>query len=111
MAQGEACVIEHGIAINGRLTGDDEVTVRGRIEGTIQLNNHLFVDEGGVVVAEIEAQTLAVRGELNGEVVAHELVTLQAGCAVTGNIRAPRIVIEEGARFKGNIDMDVQLGQ
>ena len=51
-----------------------------------------------------------VRGKLNGDVVAHEVVTLEAGSVVTGNIRAPRIIIEEGARFKGNIDMDVQAG-
>jgi len=107
MAQ-DTCTISAGVAINGRLTGDTEVTVLGRIEGSIVLENHLFVDESGEVVAEVEAKTLTVRGKLNGDVVVHEVATLQAGSIVTGNIRAPRIIIEEGARFKGNIDMDVQ---
>lgn len=101
------CTISAGVAINGRLSGDDEVIVFGSIEGTIALNNHLVVEEGGRVVADIDAQAVSVRGELNGEVVAHEVIQLLAGCMVTGNLRAPRVIIEEGARFKGNIDMDV----
>lgn len=110
MAQGDTCTIGAGVTVNGRLTGEAEVTVLGRIEGSVVLENHLLVDEGGEVVAEVEAQTLTVRGKLNGDVVAHDVVTLQAGSVVTGNIRAPRIIIEEGARFKGNIDMDVAAG-
>ena len=107
MAQGETCMIGAGVTINGRLTGDAEVNVLGRVEGTIVLESHLLVDEDGEVVAEVEAQTLTVRGKLNGDVVAHEVVTLEAGSVVTGNIRAPRIIIQEGARFKGDIEMDV----
>ncbi len=109
MSQG-ACTIGPGVAVSGRLTGNEGVTVFGRVEGTIVLENHLLVAQGGEVVAEVEATTLTVEGTLNGDVVAHELVTLAAGSTVTGNIRAPRIVIEEGARFKGNIDMDVAAG-
>ena len=109
MAQG-ACTIGPGVAVNGRLTGNEAVTVFGRIEGTIVLENHLQVAQGGEVVAQVEATTITVEGALNGDVVAHELVTLAASSVVTGNIRAPRIVIEEGARFKGNIDMDVAVG-
>ncbi len=110
MAQADTCTIGPGVTINGRLTGDAPVSVLGRVEGTITLQNHLSVEEGGQVVAEVEAQFLTVRGALSGDVVVHQVVTLQAGSVVTGNIRAPRIIIEEGARFKGNIDMDVQAG-
>ena len=99
-----------GIVVNGRLTGDEEVAVFGRIEGTITLSNRLVVEDGGVVVADIEAEAISIHGELNGNVVAKDVVTLHSGCIVTGNLRAPRVLIEEGARFKGNIDMDVDLG-
>ncbi|MBA2661581.1 MAG: polymer-forming cytoskeletal protein [Bradymonadaceae bacterium] len=109
MPQSDQCTIGEGVSINGRLSGDDEVIVFGRIEGTITLNNHLLVEQGGQVVADVDAQMVSVRGELNGDVVAHQVVQLLAGCLVTGNIRAPRIIIEEGARFRGNIDMDVTL--
>ncbi len=107
MANADICTIGAGVSINGRVTGSTEVNVFGRIEGSIILENHLLVEEGGEVVAQVEAQTMTVKGMLNGDVVAHDVVTLAAGSVVTGNIRAPRIIIEEGARFKGNIDMDV----
>ncbi len=103
----QVCTIGPGISVNGRLTGEVEVTVHGRIEGAIELGNHLHVAQGGEVVAEVQTQTLTVFGRLSGDVVASELVTLKPGSVVTGTIRAPRIVIEEGARFKGDIDMDV----
>lgn len=103
----DACIIGPAVTINGRLTGDEPVNVFGRIEGNVQLNNHLVVEEGGQVVAELDVQVLTVRGGFNGDVVAHEVITLESGCVVTGNLKAPRIIIQEGARFKGNIDMDV----
>lgn len=108
MAQADICTIGAGVSVNGRLTGNAGVNVLGRIEGSIILESHLQVEQGGEVVAQVEAKTLTVHGMLNGDVVAHEVVTLATGSVVTGNIRAPRIIIEEGARFKGNIDMDVQ---
>ncbi len=109
MPQSVQSIIAQGVAINGRLSGDDEVVVYGKIEGTINLNNNLLVEEGGEVVADVDARSVSVRGALNGEVVAHEVIQLMAGCLVTGNLRAPRIIIEEGARFRGNIDMDVAI--
>ena len=109
MAQADSCTIGEGVQINGRLSGNTPVTVFGRVEGSVDLESDLIVGEGGEVVAQVQATTIQVRGRLNGEVVATDSVTLQAGSVVTGNVRAPRIIIEEGARFKGNIDMDVQL--
>ena len=109
MAAGNSCTIGAGISVNGRLTGDEEVTVVGRVEGTVALDSHLMVAEDGTVVAEIDADSVTIEGTLDGDVVAQDTVRLMPGCNVTGNIRAPRINIEEGAMFKGNIDMDVEL--
>ena len=109
MAPADSCTIGPNITINGRLTGDEEVTVQGAIEGTIALNNRLTVDDGGRVVADVEADSVAVQGYLEGDIVARDVVQLLEGSTVTGNIRAPRINIEEGARFRGNIDMDVSM--
>ena len=103
----DACIIGPAVTINGRLTGDEPVNVFGRVEGNVQLNNHFVVEEGGHVVAELDVQVLTVRGQLNGDVVAHDVITLESGSVVTGNLKAPRIIIEEGAKFKGNIEMDV----
>lgn len=103
----DTCTIGPAVTINGRLTGDEPVHVYGRVEGAVQLNSHFIVEEGGAAVADIDVQVLTVRGSVNGEVVAKDVITLESGCDVTGNLRAPRIIIKEGARFKGNIDMDV----
>lgn len=105
----ELCTIGPGVVVNGRITGEEDVCVQGRVEGTVVLDAHLIVEADGEVVADLEVQSVAVHGTFNGNVVAQQVVTLHPGCAVTGNLRAPRIIIEEGARFRGNIDMDVNL--
>lgn len=104
-----SCTIGPDVSVNGRISGDDNVVVFGTVEGTIALENSLTVEQGGTVVADVDVQAITIRGEVNGEVVARESVQLVDGCLVTGNLRAPRIIIEEGARFEGNIDMDVAL--
>ena len=109
MASDDDCVIGNGVTINGRLTGDEDVTIEGRVEGTIELDSHLTVAEEGTVVAELEVDAITIEGALDGDIIARETVQLRDGCQVTGNIRAPRINIEEGAIFKGNIDMDVDM--
>lgn len=108
MAQA-ACTIGAGIVVNGRLSGNDDVSVEGRIEGTVALDAHLHVDGDGEVVADVEVVSVTIDGRVEGNVVASDVITLNTGSAVVGNLRAPRVIIEEGARFKGNIDMDVKL--
>ncbi len=105
----ETCVIGQGIVISGRLTGEEDLIVEGRIEGTITLHNHLMIEATGSVVADIEVVERTVRGQLRGNISASEVVSIQADATVIGDIRAPRIIIEDGARFKGNITMEVPL--
>lgn len=107
--QQEPCIIGQGITINGRLTGEEDLIIEGRVEGTIALNNHLIVEQTGAVVANVEAVEMTIRGQVNGNIVASDLVSILADAVVVGDIRAPRVIIEDGARFKGNIEMDVPL--
>ena len=109
MAPAENCTIGPNIQVSGRVSGDGDVHVSGTVEGEVSLSDNLHVESDGRVVAEVEAQTITVEGHLEGEVVARDLVTLVDGCTVTGTIRSPRINIEEGARFRGDIDMDVSM--
>ena len=109
MAPADTCTIGSNIQVSGRVSGDGDVHVHGTVEGEISLANNLHVEEDGRGVAEVEAQTVTVRGHLEGDVVARDLVTLVDGSTVTGTIRSPRINIEEGARFRGDIDMDVSM--
>lgn len=103
------CTIGPGITVNGRLTGTAPVSVSGRLEGAVSLDNELVILRDGVVVADVEADVVSIHGTLDGTVTARDTVRLCAGCVVTGDVRAPLVIVEEGARFKGDIDMDVAL--
>ena len=99
------CVIGPKIKIIGELSGDEDVLVEGQIEGEIRITRDLRVGPGGVVKAKVSAQSIIVSGELVGDCEATGRVELQATGKLTGNIRAPKIVIAEGAMFRGNSDM------
>lgn len=106
---GDVGVIGRGITIRGSLSGQEPLVVEGRIEGNISLRSHLTVEQTGVVVADVEADNLTVQGEVHGNVQAGEAVSVSSSAKVVGNIRAPRVIIEDGARFKGGIEMDFEL--
>jgi cytoskeletal protein CcmA (bactofilin family) len=105
---GSACVIGPKTTIKGEITGDEDIVVEGVVEGQIRVTRDLRVGPGGVVKATVEAQSVVVSGELVGDCQASQRVELQASGRLTGNIRAPRVVIAEGATFKGNSDMSVR---
>ena len=91
--------------IKGEITGDENVVVEGNVEGTIKITRDLTVGPGGTVKATVTAQSVVVAGELLGDCHATQRVQIEATGRMTGNIRAPRVVIVEGATFRGNSDM------
>ena len=99
------CVIGPKIKLLGELSGDEDVLVEGQIEGEIRISRDLRVGTGGVVKAKVSAQSIIVSGEIVGDCEATGRVELQSTGKLTGNIRAPKIVIAEGAMFRGNSDM------
>ena len=99
------CVIGPKIKIVGELSGDEDVLIEGQIEGEIRITRDLKVGAGGVVKAKVSAQSIIVSGEIVGDCEAVGRVELQSTGKLTGNIRAPKIVIAEGAMFRGNSDM------
>jgi cytoskeletal protein CcmA (bactofilin family) len=109
MKQDESASIGRTTRIVGRLTGDGDLLVEGRIEGEVSLRGNLSVTEGGVIVAPVEAGDVTVSGSVDGDVTARGAVTLRAGGTVRGAITASRIAVEDGARFTGRIEMDVEL--
>ena len=102
-------VIGQGIRIRGNVSGSGDLIVEGEIEGQITLKDRLTVESTGKVVADVEAGEVTVNGEMSGNIVASDRVYITANAKVLSDIRAPRVVIEDGARFKGNIEMDVKL--
>ena len=109
MADKEPCFIGSKVTVRGSISGNQDLVIHGRVEGRVGLDNRLTVEEDGSVAADIEVSEATVKGELRGDMVASKAATLLNTARVVGSIRAPRLVIEDGARFSGNIEMDVEL--
>ena len=99
------CVIGAKTVIKGEITGDEDLVIEGNVEGQIRITRDLRVAPGGVLKATVEAQSVNVSGEVVGDCQATTRVEIQSTGRLTGNIRAPKIVIAEGAMFRGNSDM------
>src|SRR5688572_6871130 len=91
--------------ISGNLQGDEDLQVEGRLEGSLTLSRTLTIEEGGVVVADVNVRTLVVSGIMVGNVNATESVHILEGGRVVGDIAAPRVIIVDGASFRGQVDM------
>jgi cytoskeletal protein CcmA (bactofilin family) len=105
----EPCIIGRNITIRGNLTGAEDLVVEGRIEGTVTLSNHLTVEAPGIMEANLDVEDVTVNGTIHGDIRASRSIAINADAKVVGNIRAPRVIIEDGARFKGRVEMDVKL--
>jgi len=108
MAAG-AGIIGKGIVIKGELHGEEDLIIEGRVEGSIALRKHLIVETTGVVMADVQTENITIKGEMNGNMVAADKVEIAADAKVIGDIKAPRVVIDDGARYRGNVEMVVEL--
>lgn len=98
--------IGKSVFIKGELTGDEDLTIEGRVEGKIELKDHnLVIGPNGKIKAEMYARNVTVVGNVVGNIVANEIVEIRTSGSVVGDIKAPRISIADGAHFKGSVDM------
>lgn len=105
-ATGELAHIGKSVFIKGELSGSEDLYVDGEVEGTIELRGHsLTVGPHGRVRAHVHARNVVVQGKVNGNIAASERVDLRASANVTGDITTARIAVEDGAFFKGGIDV------
>lgn len=100
-----ATVIGPSILISGKLSGDEDLTVRGRVEGELSLTKTLIIETSGVVKADVTVRNAIVSGVVVGNVQATESVELTKEGRMVGDIRAPRVIIVDGASFRGRVDM------
>lgn len=91
--------------VSGNLEGDEDLTIEGRVEGSISLSKTLTVEVGGTVRADINVRNAVISGVLVGNVEAQESVHITEQGRVVGDISAPRVILVDGSSFKGNIDM------
>ena len=100
-------MIGSSIVIKGTVTGDEDLLIEGKVEGTIDLNSNVVsVGQSGRVSADINAKIVNIEGEVTGDITGNEKVVISKSGNVRGNIVAPRVTLEDGAIFKGSIDMD-----
>jgi len=104
-----AGIIGKGIVIKGELHGEEDLVIEGRVEGSIALKKHLIVETTGVVMADVQTENITIKGEMNGNMVASDKVEITAEARVIGDIKAPRVVIDDGARYRGNVEMAVEI--
>lgn len=102
---GEATFVGQGSRFEGRLVADNDVEVTGELSGTVEGKGQVLVLEGSKVEAVVHARVVVVAGQLVGDVSADEKIELRPSATLQGNITAPRIVIQDGATFEGQVFM------
>ncbi len=103
----EAAIIGPSIHIEGTLSGEEDLLIEGHVTGTVKLHgNNLTIGSKGKVRAELHAHTIFVDGIVEGDLYGSERVTIRKTAQIQGNITSPRVSLEDGARFKGTIEMD-----
>ena len=94
------------VVIRGEVKGGEDLTIDGKIEGTIQLaDNRLTIGPNADVAADLTARDVLVMGKVKGNVVATGRVELRAGCLLEGDVRAMRLAIEDNAVLRGKVDL------
>jgi cytoskeletal protein CcmA (bactofilin family) len=103
----ETAGIGPSITIVGDVTGDEDLTVLGRVEGKIDLPQHsVTVGQSGRVKADIHAKSVSVAGEVRGNLVASEQIVIRKTATMLGNLSAPRVGLEDGCCFRGSVEME-----
>lgn len=103
----QSATIGQSIHFKGELTGNEDLTIDGTVEGKIDLKeHHLTIGKNGRIKADLHAKSITIIGEVTGQIVADEKVELQSTGRLHGDILSPRLSIADGANFKGSVEMD-----
>jgi cytoskeletal protein CcmA (bactofilin family) len=98
--------IGKSVLIKGELSGSEDLTIEGQVEGKIELRqNVLTIGPNGRIKAQIFAKAVIIQGEVHGNITASERVDIRDNGSVEGDLAAPRVAIADGAHFRGGIDM------
>ena len=109
---GDQATISKGLIVKGEITGTESLFIDGKVEGSINLpGNRVTVGRNGQVSASIAAREIVILGKMRGNVAASDRVDIRAEGALTGDVAAARISIEDGAFFKGGIDIKKPEGK
>jgi cytoskeletal protein CcmA (bactofilin family) len=102
----ERSIIGPTISIKGNLTGEEDLLIEGQVEGKIELHRHcVTVGESGRIKADIYGKIIIIEGSIEGNLYGEEQLVVKQSATVRGNIVSPRVALEDGSNFKGNIDV------
>lgn len=106
MAASGRATIGPSISIRGEVTGSEDLLIQGQVDGSVTLELHsVTVGSEGRVKANIIGRVIAIEGKVEGDLTAQEQILLRSTAHVLGDIRAPRLALEDGATFRGLVDM------
>jgi cytoskeletal protein CcmA (bactofilin family) len=104
--------IGKSVIIKGELSGSEDLTIEGQVEGKIELKqNILTIGPNGKIKAQVSAKAVVVLGQVQGNITATERVDIRDNGSVDGDLSAPRVAIADGAHFRGAIDMQKSAGK
>lgn len=102
----EQAVIGPSLVVKGDVSGDEDLVIQGKVEGKVALkNNSVTVGKDGQVKADLYGKMINVEGTVQGNLYGDEKIVVRQSGKVQGNLQAPRVTLEDGAQFKGSIDM------
>jgi cytoskeletal protein CcmA (bactofilin family) len=100
-------VIGAGLVVEGEIVTDEDVSVAGIVRGKIDAKEGVAIESGATVEADVSGAEVSIAGSLTGNVHATERVIIATGARMIGDVKAARFTIQDGAQFKGHVDMDV----
>ncbi len=105
--KGTSATVGESVVIVGDVSGKEDLVINGSIEGDINLReNDVIVGVKGRINANVTAKNITIEGDVKGELRASEQVIIKPSGRVAGDIRAPRVILDDGCQFKGSVDMD-----
>ncbi len=110
-ANSDQALLGQSLSLEGKITGSEDLVIEGKIKGTVDLkDNAVLIGKHGRVEGDIFARTVSVEGEVAGNLHASEMACIHRSGYVKGNVSSPRVIVEDGARLKGSIDVDATDG-
>jgi cytoskeletal protein CcmA (bactofilin family) len=100
-------VIGAGIVIEGEIATEEDVAIHGVVRGKVDAKEAVTIEHGATVEADVAGSEVTVGGQLTGNVTASDRVVIATGARMVGDVKAARFTIQDGAQFKGHVDMDI----
>lgn len=99
-------VIGESLTVEGEIHSEEPLMVKGKVKGNIHSNQPLIVEESGQVTGDLNGEIITIRGTVKGKVVSAQKLIISASGSFSGDISVEKLIVEEGARFKGHVNME-----